>query len=248
MTETLIFLLGLAIGSFLNVVIYRLPAGKSIIFPGSFCPECETRLKAWDLIPVLSFVFNQGQCRYCGTKISYQYPIIELGTATVLLLVYSYYGLSFLFLLYGVLALLLITTAGIDFNHLIIPNKLSYPGLLFGLAASLIGEHLTWGAALSGALIAGGSLLLVAVVSGGGLGIGDVKLAAVMGSFLGLWPTLVAIFIGSLLGSVVALYLIVVKDKGWKSKVPFGVFMALGGLIVILWGEAIIETYWQLFF
>ena len=245
MIPGLVFIVGLALGSFLNVVIYRLPREESFGFNRSYCPECETRLKALDLVPVFSFLFLGGKCRYCGTEISYRYPIIELLTGAALVGIYLQYGLTPEFIIYGVFALLLIIGGTVDLEEMIIPNQITYLGFGLGLAASLVGGHLTFFDALLGAVVPAGLLLIIALVTGG-MGMGDVKLAAVMGSFLGWAEALTAIFLGSLVGSLIAVVLLVKKEKTGKSKMPFGVFMALGGLVMSVVGTELLDLYWQL--
>ncbi|MBM7556890.1 prepilin peptidase [Halanaerobacter jeridensis] len=246
MTATLVFIFGLMIGSFLNVVIYRLPQEESIVFPSSHCPDCGTELQAIDLIPVVSFLWNKGHCRYCGSKISYQYPLVELLTALIFILLYHQYYLTMQFVVYALLASALIAVSIIDLQHLIIPNQITYPGIIVAFLLSFLNPEISYINSLLGILGPALLLFLIAVVSRGGLGMGDVKLIAVLGGFIGWQKALVAIFIGSIIGSIIGLYLIVVSDKGLKSKLPLGVFLSLGGLVMILWGQEIIDFYWQL--
>ena len=245
MIAVLIFILGLMIGSFLNVVIYRLPQGESIVFPGSHCPDCGQELKAIDLIPVLSFLFNKGKCRYCKAKISYQYPVVELLTAFIFLALYWGYNLTIQFLIYAVLLSALIVVSLIDIQHLIIPNKITYPGIILAFLVSLINSQVTWWDSLLGIVGAGLLLLIIAIVSKGGLGLGDVKLIAMIGGFLGWQKAFLIIFLASILGSIIGIFLIIFSNKNWKSKLPFGVFLSLATLLIIFWGNEIIQFYWQ---
>ncbi|WP_459835429.1 prepilin peptidase [Halanaerobaculum tunisiense] len=245
MIEILIFSLGLIIGSFLNVVVYRLPAGESIIYPGSHCPECKTRLAPLDLIPVISFLATKGRCRYCQTKISYQYPLVELLTAFLFLFLLGEYQVSFQLGTYLVLVSLLIPISIIDLQEMIIPNQITYGGLILGLVSSIYGNYISIIESLLGLLIPAGLLLVIALL--GKMGLGDVKLVAMIGTFLGVRDTLLVIFCGSVVGSIIGLILIGLGNKRGTSKVPFGPFIALGTIVVLLWSEEIINFYLQLY-
>lgn len=233
-------------GSFLNVVIYRLPREESIIFPSSHCPDCETKLTALDLVPVLSFLLTQGRCRYCGAKISYQYPLVELLTALSFWALYSQYQLTLQFFIYICLVSTLIVISLIDLKHFIIPNKITYPGIIAAFTLSFFRPQLSYLDALLGILLPSLFLFLLAVISRGGLGMGDVKLIAMLGGFLGLLDGFLALFLGAMIGSVMGIILMVFSNKGLKSKLPFGLFISLGGLLMILWGQEIINIYWQI--
>lgn len=246
LTVTLIFIFGLMIGSFLNVVIYRLPQQESIVFPSSHCPDCGTELQMIDLIPVISFLLNKGHCRYCESRISYQYPLVELLTALIFILLYHQYYLTIQFVIYALLAAALIAVSIIDLQHLIIPNQITYPGIIIAFLLSLINPEIAYINSLLGIVVPALFLFLIAVLSRGGLGMGDVKLIAVIGGFIGVQEAFCVIFLGSIIGAIVGIYLILFSTKGWKSKLPFGVFLSLSGLLMILWGQEIINFYWQL--
>lgn len=222
MTQIIVFLFGLVIGSFLNVVIYRLPLKQSIIFPASHCPNCGVHLLIRDLVPVLSWLFLQGRCRNCGTRISRRYPLIELFTALVFLILSLYFqGWQLIGLLF--LAAILIAASAIDFKHGIIPNQLIIAGLVVGLADIFLNVSLTWQQQLLG-FTGGGLLLLLAVVSRGGMGGGDIKLTAVMGIFLGPKLVLVTLVLASALGAAAGVALILAGKKGVRmlsSLAPF---------------------------
>ncbi|SJZ86260.1 prepilin peptidase [Selenihalanaerobacter shriftii] len=239
----IIFIYGLLIGSFLNVVIYRLPNDESIIFPRSSCPECNTKLGIIDLIPVISFLINKGRCRYCETKISYQYPIVEILTGILLSMLFMYYQFSAKFWMYSFLVSLLIICTFIDFRHKIIPNKITYPGIIIGLILSLLFNHISFKSALLGMVITGGTLLLIAILTKGGLGIGDVKFVAMIGTYLGTSYTLMGVFIGSFVGSILGISLIGLGIKGRKDSIPFGPLIAMGTILMMLWGHKIIAWY-----
>ena len=235
---------GLIIGSFLNVVAYRLPRGESVVFPGSHCPSCDTAIKPYDNVPVLSWLVLRGRCRSCHRAISARYPIVEAVTAGLLVAVVlakgadsdAWLGLAFV--------VLLVPVTLIDLDHRIIPNTLMLIGTVVSVAILLLTdpgaltEHLIAGAA------AGGFLLVAALAYPGGMGMGDVKLAFVMGLFLGrnVAPGLLA---GFLLGSIVGGAIMAKKGvkAGRKTKVPFGPFLALGGLVGLFFGDAIVEWY-----
>ncbi|WP_027339316.1 prepilin peptidase [Halonatronum saccharophilum] len=241
-----IFIFGSIVGSFLNVVIYRLPAGKSIVFPPSECGNCGHRLGFLDLIPIISYLLQKGRCRHCGTKFSIQYPLVEFLTGLLFLALYWKFNLGIEFYLYLVLASLLISATFIDFKHQIIPNKLTYSGIIFGISSSLYFDHIGFRWALLGFLIGGGFLLLVAIASRGGMGVGDVKFAALIGTFIGPTQTFVGIILGALIGSVVGIALIVTKQIGGKDRIPFGPLIALGTLLMIFFGDSIIDLYWSI--
>ncbi|SDC03585.1 leader peptidase (prepilin peptidase) / N-methyltransferase [Candidatus Frackibacter sp. WG12] len=227
-------------------MIYRLPNDESIIFPRSHCPNCETKLGVIDLIPIISFVFNKGRCRYCRTKISWQYPLVELLTGIFLTILFIQYQFSVNFWIYAFLTILLMTCTFIDYKHKIIPNKITYPGILIGLILSILFNHITLQSALLGILIPGGFLLLVAIITKGGMGIGDVKFAAMIGTYIGAEYTLIGIFIGSLVGSVLGLGLIGLGLKDRKSRIPFGPLIALGNTLMLFWGEEVVGWYLQI--
>jgi len=235
---------GLIIGSFLNVVAYRLPRGESVAFPASHCPSCDTPIKPYDNVPVLSWLVLRGRCRSCHTSISARYPIVEAVTAGLLVGVVlakgadsdAWLGLAFV--------VLLVPVTLIDLDHRIIPNTLMLIGTIVSVVILLLTdpgamtEHLIAGTA------AGGFLLVAALAYPGGMGMGDVKLAFVMGLFLGrnVAPALLA---GFLLGSIVGGAIMARKGvkAGRKTKVPFGPFLAVGGLVGLFFGDAIVEWY-----
>src|SRR6056297_2475315 len=218
----LTFITGLIIGSFLNVVIYRLPRGESIITPPSHCPSCNTRLKAVDLIPVLSYIIYSGECRYCGAKISLQYPVVELLTAIMYLLTYIKFGFSLEGFIYLFLISVLIIISFIDLNEKIIPNILSYSGIIIGLILSLIFNHISFLSAILGLMIPSLLLLIIALIFKGGMGIGDVKLVGMIGTFTGYFYPLIGIFIGALVGTIIYLPLLIKGNVNGKTRIPFG--------------------------
>src|SRR6056297_1108967 len=243
----LIFTIGLMVGSFLNVVIYRLPEDESIVFPSSHCPNCNHKLKIYDLIPVVSYLLLSGKCRYCDHEISVQYPLIELLTGIIFLLMYLKYGFSAKLIILLILILALISSSVIDFRFKIIPNKITYPGIILGLILSIFFEHITILNSFLGAVIPSGLLFLIAFFYKKGMGMGDVKLVAMIGAFIGWKYTLLGIFFGSLLGSIIGLTLIGIGIIDRKTRIPFAPFISFGTLISILYGQVIVDFYLSLF-
>jgi leader peptidase (prepilin peptidase)/N-methyltransferase len=235
---------GAILGSFLNVVAYRLPRGESLSKPRSRCPGCDTPIRPYDNVPVLSWLALRGRCRSCKTRISSRYPLVELGTAVLLALVVAVKGADADAWLGLVFVLLLVPIALIDLDHQIIPNKLTLAGTVLAPVILLLTdpgalpEHLI-------AAAAAGLFLLVAVLAyPGGMGMGDVKLAWMMGLFLGR-DVGVALLVGLLAGSIVGGIVMARKGvkAGRKTKLPFGPFLALGGLVGLLAGEPIVDWY-----
>ncbi len=241
MVSLLVFIYGLLIGSFLNVVIYRLPENKSIVFPGSHCFNCNTRLKVVDLIPVLSWVFTKGKCRYCGEKVSWQYPLVELITAILFLLLFLNFGFSVRFFILLLLISVLIVCSVIDLKYKIIPNKITYPSIIIALILSFILNHITFISSFIGILIPGGLLLLLALLYGKGLGMGDVKLVAVIGAVLGWQFTLLGIFIGSFFGAIIGITLMITGVIDRRTRIPFGPLISIGIIISIFYGHDLLN-------
>ena len=234
---------GLVIGSFLNVVAYRVPLRKSIAFPGSYCPACETPVKAYDNVPVLSWLVLRGRCRACGERISPRYPAVELLTALAFIAVVLVNGVNARLALELPFVAMLIAVSEIDLEHRIIPNRILAPAAVWGLAAGAVvrTDH------LPELLIAGagafGFLLLAALIQPKGMGMGDVKLAGVMGLYLGA-SVAPAMLIGFLTGSIVGIAMFARYGvAARKMGVPFGPFLALGGFVALLAGPALIHLY-----
>jgi leader peptidase (prepilin peptidase)/N-methyltransferase len=237
----LVAMFGAVLGSFLNVVIYRLPRRQSLITPRSRCPHCGTPIAAWDNIPVVSYLNLRGRCRHCGGRISPRYPLVEAGAAALLVAVWLRSDNLLNFAAGALFALLMLVIFFIDLEHQIVPNALSYPGLILGLLLAVPQGRFT--DALFAAAGAGAFFLLIAIVSGGGMGGGDIKLAAMMGAFLG-WPRIaVGLLFAFTLGAVAGLVLIALKRRSRKDPIPFGPALAVGGIIALLWGRAIVAWY-----
>lgn len=247
------FLLGLTIGSFLNVCIYRIPEGKSILWPGSHCPNCRNKLRWYHNIPVLSYVLLKGRCSFCGTGISLRYPAVEVLTGTLFALVVSRFGLNPSALVYSFFVALLIVITFIDLDFQIIPDVLSLPGIVVGFLCSFLIPWLPWSASLLGIALGGGSLFLVAftyklLTKVDGMGGGDIKLLAMIGAFLGWKAILPVIFLSSAIGCLVGIPLMLRKGSGTKLAIPFGPFLALGAVIYLLYGGYLIQWYLRVSF
>jgi leader peptidase (prepilin peptidase)/N-methyltransferase len=240
---------GLAVGSFLNVVIYRLPRGESLVRPGSGCPACGTPIRPYDNVPVVSWLLLRGRCRRCGARIPARYPLVEAGTGALYAAVVVAAGADRDAWLGLALVTVLVPVIFIDVEHRIIPNKIMLPAaiaapLILGLTRpGQLVEHLIAGAA------ACGFLLVAALVYPSGMGMGDVKLAGVLGLYLGRSVTvamMVALVAGTLVGAVVMARRGV--REGRKTAVPFGPFLALGGLVGLFAGPVIVDWYLGRFF
>lgn len=240
-----IFILGTIIGSFLNVCIYRIPLKQSVAFPPSHCPRCGTNLKALDLVPILSYLFGGGKCRYCGEKISIQYPLIELTNGLLWVFLYLKIGLSIEFIEYAVLFSILVVVSIIDYYHQIIPDRIN----LFGLVCGVIFHIVTFVSFNNlfqyffGFLIGGGFLLFIAIITKGAMGGGDIKLMAVLGLWLGFKHTILALFLSFFLGGLISVFLILFKIKSRKDMVPFGPFIVLATMMTVFYGNDIINYY-----
>jgi len=236
-------LFGLSIGSFLNVVVARVPAGRSLVRPGSACPGCRALLKWYDNIPVLSFLVLRGRCRACGMPISWRYPIVEMITATVLVLAYVTLGATANFVVAVVLLPALIAITGIDLEHQLIPDVITLPGILAGLLLNLATGRISWVDSTVGILVGGGVFLVIIVGSRGGMGGGDLKLGAMLGAFLGWKALLFALFVAIVAGGAVGAVLLAAGLRSRKDPIPFGPFLAVGGAMALFWGERIFDWW-----
>ncbi len=243
MDVVLIGVLGLLVGSFLNVLIHRLPRGESSVTPASRCPQCQTPIKPYDNIPVLSWLLLRGRCRNCGARISARYPVVEALTAAAFAGAALTRGVDDDLALWLPFVAMLIAVAGIDLDHRIIPNKILLPAAIWGLVATIIFRPDN----IDDSLVAGGiafsALLLAALIYPAGMGMGDVKLAGVMGIYLGsgVAPAMLAAFLA---GSVVGVVIIAREGSDARKKgVPFGPFLAFGGLVGLYWGPELVDAY-----
>ncbi len=244
MVLLLLFVLGAVLGSFLNVVIHRLPRKESLVRPSSHCPHCGAPIQPRDNIPLLSFLILKGRCRHCGQSISWRYPVVELAAAVLLPVLWLRYPMPLQFVPAALLALMLLAVSFIDLEHQLVPNAISYPGITLGLLLAI--PQGRFADALFTAAGAGVLFLLIALVSRGGMGGGDIKLAAMLGAFLG-WPlTGVAVFAAFVVGASVGVFLLITRRRSRKDPIPFGPALAVGGLVTLLAGREIIGWYLRL--
>jgi leader peptidase (prepilin peptidase) / N-methyltransferase len=248
---TILLLLGLAIGSFLNVCIHRIPLGQSLTTPPSRCPGCEYRLRWFDNIPVVSYILLRGRCRTCRTPISIRYPLVELTTMVLFAVHGEVFGWSALLVPRLLFACAMVVLFAIDLEHQLLPNVITLPGIAIGLVASAV---LPPGIvdAIIGVLVGGGVLWLIGEAyfrySGQeGMGGGDVKMLAMIGAFLGWKLVLVTLVLSSVAGSLIGVLVIVVKRGGMKYALPYGTFLALGALVASLVGDQIVNWYVSLY-
>lgn len=260
MFNLFVFFFGLAIGSFLNCVIYRLHLKElsSFMRGRSFCPHCKHFLSWKDLIPVLSFFILRGKCRYCGKKISWQYPLVEIATALLFILTYNFLPVPWTspwvhFYYWTVISFSVIIFV-YDLKHYLIPDKIIYPAILIVSAFRIWDlfqisnfEFRIFNPFISALAAAGFFLFIVLISRGRWMGVGDIKLAFFMGLFLGFPDILIALFLAFLIGAIIGIGLILAKKKTLKSEVPFGPFLVTGTFISLFWGEKIIQWYLNLF-
>jgi leader peptidase (prepilin peptidase) / N-methyltransferase len=268
-----VFLFGLIIGSFLNVCISRLPAGKSVVRPSSRCPKCGKHIKPYDNIPVLSYFFLAGKCRNCKAKISPVYPAVELLTGVLFLACYLVFGNSVLTAKWAAFSAILVVLIFTDWRERILPDAVNFTGLGFALIISFFvrpedgtaawlanrifdfpppAPVLSFVDAVIGAAVGGGLLWLVGEVyfrvrGREGMGFGDVKMMLMAGAFLGLRRTILTILFGSLLGAVLGAIFIVASRKGSTYELPFGTFLGAAALLVVFFGTPVVTWYQSLF-
>jgi leader peptidase (prepilin peptidase)/N-methyltransferase len=269
-----IFIIGTAIGSFLNVVIHRVPNGESIVFPNSACPNCKKLIKPYDNIPILSWLILGGKCRNCQNPISPRYLFVELLTGFLFLLVYWSVGFNAFLPVVLVFVAAIVSLVFVDAEHMILPNVITYPLLVFALLVRLF-FPLLFGAdyffelkvfplnqmqnypvwlvsvvgAVLGAIVGGGFLWLVGAIwkklrGVDAMGLGDVKMMFAVGALLGWRLTLLSIFIGAFAGAIIGVFVIArQKEKDFQTQIPFGIFLGIGSILSLLFGEQIIHWY-----
>ena len=236
--------LGLVIGSFVNVVIARLPQRRSLWAPRSACPQCGNPIAWYDNIPLISFAALCGRCRACAAPIPWRYPLVEASTAALFALAWIVFaGDIGNFVVAAVFLAALVAITVIDLRHQIIPDAITLPGIMVGLATSLATGRISWVDSVGGILLGGGLFVAIILVSRGGMGGGDLKLGAMLGAFLGWQALLVALFVAVMLGGICAVTLLVSGQVARKDAIPFGPFLALGGVVALLWGHPIIAWY-----
>lgn len=235
-------LFGLVVGSFLNVVVHRVPAKESIVWPASHCPSCGEPIKSKDNIPLISYVLLRGRCRNCGARISARYPLVEASTGALYGAAFYKFGLSLEFVAALVLISALIVLAGTDWEYRLLPNVILAPVAVIGLVLSVLADPSRWWLYPLSAILMAGFLLALALVYSGGMGMGDVKMGGMLGVFLGPYAAL-AVFLGAFCGALSGGLLMLAGRMGRRSALPFGVFMSAGGIFVLFFGSGIWQSY-----
>ena len=246
-------LLGLLIGSHLNVLISRIPRNFSTVVPRSRCPYCRTPIRSFDNIPVLSYLRLKGRCHSCRAPIAPRYPIIELLTAILFVAVSARFGIGAPAVVAALFGCIMLVLAAIDFEHFLLPDKITFPGLLLGLALQPWIPDTSWLEAAIGTLVGAGILILL--INGWywlrgveGMGLGDVNMLALIGAYLGWKGVVITLSVASISGSLVGLPLLFTGRLGIQSKLPFGVFLAVGALVALFAKAPIIAWYSSLFY
>ena len=244
----ILFIFGTIVGSFLNVCIHRLPEGQSVIVPPSFCPNCHQRIKFYDNIPILSFLYLRGKCRNCKHIIPMTYPAVEVLAGLMSLALFQKFTLSIAYFVYLPFCLSLIVITFIDLKHRLIPDVITLPGIVVGLTTSPLLQEVSIFDSIIGIASGGGLLFLVAsgyhlLTGREGMGGGDIKLLAMIGAFLGWQSIPLTIFVGSSLGSLVGLTLMAKGGKGRRYAIPFGPFLAIGAMTYLFWGRVILRHF-----
>ncbi|MBC9784957.1 prepilin peptidase [Heliobacterium chlorum] len=242
-----LFILGTVIGSFLNVVICRLPQNLSLVSPPSHCPQCKERLLWLDLIPLFSYVTISGQCRYCRKPIPIRYFWVELVNGIAYLTIGYQMSLTVSAIAYMVLFSILLVVIFIDLDTMLIPDELMLFGFVAGILLTAGQSWTTFVNGIMGLLTGGGILLAIAILSKGGMGGGDIKLAGVIGLFLGKTQILLVLFLSFLIGASVGIYLLITKRKTMKDMIPFGPSLAVAGYIAMFWGPPLISWYLRIY-
>ncbi len=251
MVVALAAILGLIVGSFINVVAYRVPEGKSVVSPGSACPNCGTPIRPYDNIPVVSWLVLRGRCRDCGSRISVRYPVVEAGTAVLFAAALLVVGLHWILAAYLWFAGVTMTLILTDLDHHRLPNKIVYVGTAVGvvlLTAGAVADGLTsnLGRALLGGVIYFGLLLLIAIAARGGFGMGDVKLSFMLGVFLAFrsWAVLASgVFLAFFVGGIVSVGLLLLRRRGRKDAIAFGPALIVGAWLALGIGEPLVRWY-----
>lgn len=245
----ILFIFGACIGSFLNVCIFRIPLKKSIVFPASFCPECKKNIPYFCNIPILSYIFLQGQCKYCKTHISLRYPLVELLTAVFTVFLFLNFNLTFPMFFWLSFVCVLIVVSFIDFDHQIIPDVISIPGMVIFASSAFFLPEMSIKDVLMGIFAGGGILYIVALVyfklrKKQGMGGGDIKLLAMIGAAMGIKGVMFTLFFGSLFGTAAGIFSIFLAKAGERHfKIPFGPYLSAGAVLYIFYGSQMIQWY-----
>jgi len=243
------FLFGAVVGSFLNVVILRLPKEDgSIVFPASHCPSCKTPLRWYENIPIVSYVFLRGKCAHCKNGISLQYPVVEFLMGLLSAAVFYRFGLNLTAAGYFIFCASLLCIIWIDIHHQIIPDVISLPGIVLGFLFSFVNQQVTWQSSVIGILAGGGVLYGIAVLyyilrKQEGMGGGDIKLLAMIGAFLGWQSLLFVIFFSSCTGTIVGIGAMISQKKGGATRIPFGPFLSLAALVFLFFNTQILYLF-----
>ncbi len=244
-------LLGLLWGSFLNVVIYRLPRKESIVTGRSYCPSCRNTISFYDNIPVVSYILLRGRCRHCGAQIGFRYPMVEIVMGIMSWFLFSVYGLSLEYFVQFVFIASMLVLMFVDFYHQLLPDGMTLTGIACGILLSVFRENLVFNDAIIGTLLGAGGLFVVAEIyfrwsKVEGMGFGDVKMLGMIGSFVGWKGVLLTLFLGSLMGSAIGVFLIVLRGGHLKTKLPFGTFLGFGAIVTSVFGTSLIDWYSRL--
>ena len=243
---------GASVGSFLNVCIYRIPIGKSILSPASSCPSCGLKIRFYDNIPVLSYILLRARCRHCREPISFQYPLVEILTSVSGVFLFRRFGLSAWLFVYALFISSLIVVTFIDLSHRIIPDVITLPGIVMGTVFSALMTYPFFYpgvvSSLAGIAAGGGIVFVISslyyLASGqAGMGGGDVKLLAMVGAFLGWKGVFFTLFSGAFVGAAIGLSLMVFWGKKSKYALPFGPFLSLGAYVYVFYGRELIDWY-----
>ena len=255
MIAIIVFILGLLIGSFLNVCIYRIPKEESIAFPPSHCGSCGSNIKAYDLIPVISWIFLRGKCRNCSEKISFRYPLVELTTAILFLLTYFQYGATIYLVRYLLLIPFLIVIAMIDYDTMEVYAITTWAAIALGLL--FLGVNLYLGEPvvtyIYGGLLGAGTIALIIlltklILGTEGMGWGDAELCGLCGLFLGFKLTLMMMFFSFVIGGIIGVYLLRIKKRSGRSEMPFGPSIIMATFLIMILGDKILNWYLNLFY
>lgn len=242
------FVLGAVVGSFLNVCIYRIPAGLSVVSPPSHCPKCENAIHWYHNIPIISYLLLRGRCGFCQVKISPRYALVEFVSGLLFVVVLSHFGLSPATVVYWLFVAGLLVITFIDLDHQIIPDVISLPGIPIGFVCCFFIPWLSWTDSLLGVLLGGGLLLTIAwlyevLTKREGMGGGDVKLLGMIGAFLGWKAIFPIIFFASVGGTLIGVPLMLIQGRDSRFALPFGPFLATAAVVYLFWGQDIIHWY-----
>lgn len=251
LADVFVVLLGLVVGSFLNVCIHRLPADRSVVRPRSMCPSCGKTIAWYDNVPVISYILLRARCRSCRAPISLRYPAVEIATALISWMVFWRYGVDWRFPVFFAFSAALLTVSLIDLDHRIIPDEISLSGAVLGLLLALLTPLLPFWDALLGALLGGGFLFVVGMAYEAarkqeGIGGGDIKLLAMIGAFTGWQGALFTIFCGSVVASIVGITLMVARRADGQLPIPFGPFLSFAAFLYVMAGDAVVGWYLSL--